>query len=324
MIGISYGDNYTLGVPATTFIQPNTSMANNSGSSNPIFTLLTPQNSNPMSQPAPRSENIPEKIISSTKIGNPTSIIPNQTTSPTFINPPYLTLSLTPGWNFISVPNILLPGNDTAAIFSRVDTRGHSMYRYDPISGWIKVRISDFVTPMEGFWIYSAFPANIPLYSRDDLTEVSSSRTLQSGWNTLGISGITPQTINQTLNSIPDKWLFLVPFNSTTQMNGNPLIKGWNGTYGDRYQLEPGKGYWIYMTSGGALTSEMAAKDIAFSGTVGYKVSEQGWTITLPGTITGSLSPETGKLQIFSSDAVIKYAGKSYPISMDINANVKK
>ncbi len=54
------------------------------------------------------------------------------------------------------------------------------------------------------------------------------------------------------------------------------------------------------------------------TGTVKYLVEQQGWKITLPGTITGLISPETGKIEITSTDAFISYGGTTYPITMNV------
>lgn len=320
LITIAYGDNNSQ--QASTFIPISSGTDKETGFS-PIFTLLSPQKNVSHYQP-PIPVNATDKAGTITKIQEPLLSLNSQMSTPVYNIQPDMILDLSSGWNFFSTPRLLSEGNNTASIFCRIDSRGHSIYRYDALSGWIKVRSTDRITPLEGFWIFSAFPSRLPLFFKEELVISPLTRSLQTGWNTIGISGTTPQTLNQTLQSIADKWLFLIPFNSTSQMNNNPLIKGWKDINGEGYTLEPGKGYWIYMTSPGDISSKYAEKDISFSGTVDYKVSEQGWTITLPGTISGILSPETGKLQIFSSDARINYGGKSYPITMNVDASLKK
>lgn len=54
------------------------------------------------------------------------------------------------------------------------------------------------------------------------------------------------------------------------------------------------------------------------TGTVKYFMEQQGWKITLPGTISGVLSPDTGTIQINSTDTVISYGGMKYPVTMKI------
>jgi hypothetical protein len=71
---------------------------------------------------------------------------------------------------------------------------------------------------------------------------------------------------------------------------------------------------------GGTTIKFVISPDNSVSGNVDFKFIEQGWTITIHGTVNGTLTPDTGKLVIHSSDAVLKYAGKNYPIVMEVEA----
>lgn len=71
---------------------------------------------------------------------------------------------------------------------------------------------------------------------------------------------------------------------------------------------------------GGTTTNFVISPDNQVTGTVDFKFIEQGWTITIKGTVTGFLTPDTGKLIIHSDDAYLKYAGKQYPIVMEVEA----
>ncbi len=59
------------------------------------------------------------------------------------------------------------------------------------------------------------------------------------------------------------------------------------------------------------------------TGKVKYFMEQQGWKVSLPGTITGVLSPDTGTIIIDSSDAVISYGGVKYPVTMNIEGTVQ-
>ncbi|HWQ64065.1 MAG TPA: hypothetical protein VN429_06575, partial [Methanospirillum sp.] len=59
------------------------------------------------------------------------------------------------------------------------------------------------------------------------------------------------------------------------------------------------------------------------TGKVKYYIVQQGWTVSLPGTITGVLSPDTGEINLNSTDAVISYGGVKYPVTMQIEGTVK-
>lgn len=70
---------------------------------------------------------------------------------------------------------------------------------------------------------------------------------------------------------------------------------------------------------GGADIDYTVSHDNSVSGTVAYKFIEQGWTIKVKGTVSGEVSPD-GTLTLTSDDAMVKYAGQTYPISMNVNA----
>lgn len=78
--------------------------------------------------------------------------------------PSSMNLTLLQGWNLISTPKTLRPGNDTYAIFSGVDSDGHSMYTYDPVSGWVKIEPSYQWKPLQGVWIYANTTTTIPFF----------------------------------------------------------------------------------------------------------------------------------------------------------------
>jgi hypothetical protein len=66
------------------------------------------------------------------------------------------TLNLLHGWNFISTPKKLSNGNNTADIFSSIDTAGHSIYLYNASERvWYPLTLTDKVQPLDGIWIYA-------------------------------------------------------------------------------------------------------------------------------------------------------------------------
>lgn len=75
-----------------------------------------------------------------------------------------------------------------------------------------------------------------------------------------------------------------------------------------------------------ALTNDQAGDltgEQEVTGTVKYLVEQQGWKITLPGTISGVVSAQTGKMEITSTDAFISYGGTKYPIVMNIEGSLR-
>jgi hypothetical protein len=71
---------------------------------------------------------------------------------------------------------------------------------------------------------------------------------------------------------------------------------------------------------GGTTITFTISPDNKVSGDVAFKFIEQGWTIKVKGTVTGFLTPDTGKLIIKSNDASVKYAGKQHKLTMNIEA----
>ncbi len=173
------------------------------------------------------------------------------------VTPPYdQNLTLAPGWNFVSVPRPLAAGNDTATIFAAVDTGGRSALRYNATAGqWAALAATDRIAPLEGFWIYSAGSAAVPLNFSTDLPIPPSERSLGKGWNAVGVTGTAPATARDTLYSVNGQWTTLIGFNATTQAFETAVVNGGSGAYADSRSVNPGRGYWLYMTGPGTLCS---------------------------------------------------------------------
>ncbi len=165
-------------------------------------------------------------------------------------------LTLVPGWNFVSVPRPLAAGNDTAAIFAAVDTGGRSALRYNTTAGqWAALAATDRIAPLEGFWIYSAGSAAVPLNFSTDLPIPPSERSLEKGWNTVGVTGTDPATARDTLYSVNGQWTTLIGFDAGAQAFETAVVNGGSGAYADNRSVYPGRGYWLYMTGPGTLCS---------------------------------------------------------------------
>lgn len=163
-------------------------------------------------------------------------------------------LTLHPGWNFISIPRHLEAGNDTASIFTSIDTAGHSALRYDTAGRtWISLTPTDRLTPLEGIWIYSSDFATIPLTFSTDLPLPPSERSLAQGWNAIGITGTSSASARDTLLSVNRGWTTLIGFDAGEQDFEVAIINGGSGANADTHSVYPGRGYWLYMTEPGNL-----------------------------------------------------------------------
>ena len=163
-------------------------------------------------------------------------------------------LTLVPGWNFISIPRQLAAGNDTAAIFSAVDTDGHSPLRYDTASGaWIALTPTDRLVPLEGIWVYSAGPATVALNFSTALPVSPPERSLAAGWNAVGFPGPAPVAARDALYSVDGQWTTLIGFNDGAQVFEAGIANGGNGPNADTRLVYPGRGYWLHMAGPGTL-----------------------------------------------------------------------
>ena len=167
---------------------------------------------------------------------------------------PSTDLTLHSGWNFISVPRPLVAGNDTALIFTSVETGGRSIFRYDTAAGeWVALAETDQIAPLEGFWIYSTEPSTVPLNFSTDPLISPAKRSLSTGWNAIGITGAAPATARDALLSVNREWTTLIGFDAGKQAFETGIVNGGSDDYTDSRLVYQGKGYWLYMTEPGTL-----------------------------------------------------------------------
>jgi hypothetical protein len=78
-------------------------------------------------------------------------------------------ITLRPGWNFISTPKILDSGNNTPLIFKDVNTSGRSIWQYDAqAQQWKAMNASTRVNMLDGIWIYSNQTIDVSLFFSQD------------------------------------------------------------------------------------------------------------------------------------------------------------
>ena len=161
--------------------------------------------------------------------------------------PGMMTLTLEPGWNFISTPGPLAQGQDTAGVvFHDVNTGGHSLFSYDAGSGeWNSLIADDVVVPLRGLWVYSTVQKDIPLYLDED--SETTAIPLYSGWNAIGCPASSDISARDALASIADSWSQVIGYDAGLQRYEVSLINGGSGTHSDSNTLAPGKGYWVFV-----------------------------------------------------------------------------
>ncbi|WP_265581117.1 NosD domain-containing protein [Methanofollis aquaemaris] len=165
-------------------------------------------------------------------------------------------LTLHKGWNFVSVPRTLAPGNDTAAIFADVDSAGHSILTFDAAAGlWKPLGKNDTVRPLDGIWVYAAKNTGIEITFDPAKPTTPPTKRLSEGWNAVGYSDIEPEPARDALTSVKEKWAILIGYEAGSQAYEHSAINGAVGSHADTLPMIPGKGYWLYMRADGTLAA---------------------------------------------------------------------
>ncbi|MDK2974175.1 MAG: hypothetical protein PWP08_546, partial [Methanofollis sp.] len=171
----------------------------------------------------------------------------------TSIEPANETITLYPGWNFVSTPKTLADGHDTIAIFGNVDTAAHSVLLYNGLRGWKAMSSQDTFRPLDGIWIYANGSYAIPLVFAPGSPQTPPEKTLDPGWNAIGFTGTVPETAADALRSVEDRWVTLIGFDAEQQVYGVSIIRGAGGRHDETREMSPMQGYWLYMNDVGTL-----------------------------------------------------------------------
>jgi PKD repeat protein len=158
------------------------------------------------------------------------------------------TLTLHPGWNFVSTPKRLVNGANTFAIFNGVDTAGHVILLYDGKDGWEMANSTVAFRPLDGVWIYANTSYTIPLTYAADGPNLPPEKGLAKGWNAIGFTGTEPRSAATSLLSLGDNWTTLIGFDAQKQDYQISILRGATGRHGEERQMQPMQGYWLYMT----------------------------------------------------------------------------
>ncbi|NLV25916.1 MAG: PKD domain-containing protein [Methanomicrobiales archaeon] len=170
------------------------------------------------------------------------------------VSPPEAQVTLNTGWNFISVPKMLIDGQNTAkALFEHVEVGGHSIFTYNPRSKtWNTVNANTIINPLDAVWIYSTKTDAVYLYFAEDALQIPPTRKLVKGWNTFGVTSLNTVPAQNALLSVRDQWIYVIGFDSSIQRYQSTIM---NVQESNTNALYPGYGYWIYMSEDGDLAA---------------------------------------------------------------------
>ena len=204
----------------------------------------TPTTATPTTTFTTQPTTSPTPTTQPTTTVTPTTFPTTQPTPP----PSGANLTLYTGWNFISIPVNLAPGYNTAGVvFFGVDTASHSLFSYNASTEeWNTLARDDPLSAMESIWIYSREPMRIDLVLSNNQTYTG--RDLVTGWNGFGIPGTTIRTAAQGMAPVNTSWAMMIGFDARSQGYEPSIIRGGSGEHSDTRIVEPGKGYWVFMS----------------------------------------------------------------------------
>ncbi|MCZ7397948.1 MAG: S-layer protein domain-containing protein, partial [Candidatus Methanoperedens sp.] len=157
-------------------------------------------------------------------------------------------------WNLVSVPKTLInPAIDVA--FDNLSLDSNNVKWFYNVSAW---EHTSNILPLRGYWVFNNASTSIFQklnYKNMSGPNVPPSMTLKAGWNLIGHTSTQFMPVESALISIKGKYSHLLMYSPSggwkMYIVGNPNLQQFNA-------LEPGKGYWIFMTE----DSTYAAVDI--------------------------------------------------------------
>ena len=162
-------------------------------------------------------------------------------------------ISLSAGWNLISVPHEFIY-NNVLNVLANIQNNVEIVWGFTPPDTWVKygptlpsvLNTLTELVPGKGYWIKAK--ADITNFSVTG-TEKTLTLNFAKDWNLIGINGSTSQNITTLLANIQDNveivWGFTPP---DTWVKYGPTLPSVLNTL---TELVPGKGYWIKLKATG-------------------------------------------------------------------------
>jgi len=180
----------------------------------------------------------------------------NSTTRYAQVVPIGITIDLYTGWNLISLP--LMPGeNSIASVLSLINGNYSIIWEYNASNTsdhWKKYDPSvpfgnDLINmePGKGYWILMTSDDTLPI---SGTVPESTDFVLKTGWNLIGYNSLDSQPVAEAISSISSNYSIIWTYNASDTTDhwkkyDHPSVPFGN----DLIIVEPGKGYWIMMTS---------------------------------------------------------------------------
>ena len=164
------------------------------------------------------------------------------------------TIPLDEGWNLISIP--LAPVNVSIdSVFKSIEGKYTKAFAYE--SGWKYVEYVDGdksgnldkIEAGKGYWLYMLEAADLEITGNEIL---SAEVNLSDGWSLIGWLSDDQTGISEALASIDGDYDKVFTYDAGSGWNYRARCDdgAWNGNLA---HMEPGKGYWIYMSTADTL-----------------------------------------------------------------------
>jgi hypothetical protein len=237
-------------------------------------------------------EYVREKVGKTSPTPSPTSTPrPAPTTSPGDLTS---TISLSKGWNLISIP--LQPSDKSVEhVMSSIDGSYTALYAFDGTGyqSYIKGESDNglgSVEPGRGYWIYMDESRTLSLTGK----KASPSVEVSEGWNLVGYSSTTPIQIEQGLASLGSKVQAVYAFDAVE----NRYEEYIPGSSSELTSLDPGRGYWIFANQDGVWT-------------IGGSVKPAPTATPTPGNPSSSRYRERDGFVVFEAENFIRNDGQA-------------
>jgi len=154
-------------------------------------------------------------------------------------------ITLSNGWNLISVPKTLNDPTDAYTVFS---LGANDLVQYYDGSTWTTA-LNQPIEPCKAYWVKNNGTTKTVALSYKTITGAAIPPTvdLPAGWCMIGHTSTTPTAVDDALTSIAGKYSMVLTSPSTGVWE--TYIP--SSSVHDFTQMQPGQGYWVFMKSSG-------------------------------------------------------------------------
>ncbi len=168
-------------------------------------------------------------------------------------------LDWTGGWNLISLP-VILADNSLPAAFTSIEGLYDDVYLRDTCGGGVWKSYSPDMPPPAntltavnvepGYWVNMNSPGTLII---DGIHPLTTTINLCEGWNLIGYPSLAVRPVEEALASISGLYSMVRQYRASDPMPWKSYNPNIPPELNSLVNMEPGYGYWIYMTAEGTL-----------------------------------------------------------------------